>query len=59
MSRGHGVKDSARDLGVSVVTVSKVLRSHEDIGTETRNRVLNRMKELNYQPNLAARAPEL
>lgn len=50
------LKDIARDLGVSVVTVSKVLRNHEDIGTDTRDRVLKRIKELNYQPNLAARA---
>lgn len=50
------LKDIARDLGVSVITVSKVLRNHEDISTETRDRVLKRMKELNYQPNLAARA---
>lgn len=50
------LKDIARDLGVSVVTVSKVLRNHEDISSETRDRVLKRIKELNYQPNLAARA---
>ncbi len=50
------MKDIARDLGVSVVTVSKVLRNHTDISTETRQRVLQRMKELNYQPNLAARS---
>jgi LacI family transcriptional regulator len=50
------LKDIARDLGVSVVTVSKVLRNHEDIGAETRGRVLKRINELNYQPNLAARA---
>lgn len=50
------MKDIARDLGVSVVTVSKVLRNHADISEETRNRVLKRIKELNYQPNLAARA---
>jgi LacI family transcriptional regulator len=49
------MKDIARDLGVSVVTVSKVLRHHSDIGEETRARVLQRMKELNYRPNLAAR----
>jgi LacI family transcriptional regulator len=49
------MKDIARDLGVSVVTVSKVLRHHSDIGEETRERVLKRMKELNYRPNLAAR----
>jgi LacI family transcriptional regulator len=50
------LKDIARDLGVSVVTVSKVLRNHSDISVETRRRVLKRMKELNYRPNLAARA---
>ena len=50
------LKDIARDLGVSVVTVSKVLRNHEDISEETRARVLKRIKEVNYQPNLAARA---
>jgi LacI family transcriptional regulator len=49
------MKDIARDLGVSVVTVSKVLRNHQDIGDETRKRVLDRVKELNYTPNLAAR----
>lgn len=50
------MKDIAKDLGVSVVTVSKVLRNHSDISEETRQRVLKRMKELNYQPNFAARA---
>lgn len=49
------MKDIARDLGVSVVTVSKVLRNHSDISEQTRKRVLLRMKELNYQPNPAAR----
>jgi len=50
------LKDIAQDLGLSVVTVSKVLRDHPDIGAGTRKRVLERMKELNYQPNLAARS---
>src|SRR5579863_1479968 len=50
------MKDIARELDISVVTVSKVLRNHPDIGEQTRNRVLKRMKELNYQPNLAARS---
>jgi len=49
------LKDIARDLGVSVVTVSKVLRGNPDIGEATRKRVLKRMKELNYQPNMMAR----
>lgn len=50
------LKDIAHDLGLSVVTVSKVLRGHPDIGEETRKRVLKRMKEVNYQPNFAARS---
>ena len=50
------MKDIAEDLNLSVVTISKVLRNHTDIGEETRQRVLNRIKELNYQPNYAARA---
>ena len=50
------LKDIARDLDLSVVTISKVLRDHPDISSETRERVLKRMKELNYRPNLAARA---
>ena len=50
------MKDIARDLGVSVVTISKVLRNHPDIGDETRERVLTRVKELQYRPNLAARS---
>lgn len=50
------LKDIAQDLDLSVVTISKVLRNHPDIGEQTRKRVLRRMKELNYQPNLAARS---
>jgi LacI family transcriptional regulator len=50
------MKDIALDLGLSTVTISKVLRGHSDISDGTRKRVLKRMKELNYQPNLAARA---
>jgi LacI family transcriptional regulator len=49
------LKDIADDLGVSVVTVSKVLRGKSDIGEETRRRVLDRMKEVNYRPNMLAR----
>jgi LacI family transcriptional regulator len=50
------MKDIARDLGVSVVTVSKVFRDHPDVGNETRERILARIKELDYRPNLAARS---
>lgn len=50
------MKDIAKDLGLSVVTVSKVLRRHPDIGEETRKRVLRRVRELDYQPNVLARS---
>lgn len=49
------LKDIARELGVSTVTVSKALRGNRDISEETRQRILKRMKELNYQPNIMAR----
>jgi LacI family transcriptional regulator len=50
------MKDVAQDLGLSVVTISKVLRNHQDISPETRDRVLKRIKELGYRPNWAARS---
>ena len=49
------MKDIAEDLGLSLVTVSKVLRGHGDISAATKRRVLKRIRELNYQPNLIAR----
>jgi len=49
------LKDIAQDLGVSTVTVSKVLRGKSDIGERTRAAVLKRMREVNYQPNMLAR----
>jgi LacI family transcriptional regulator len=50
------MKDIARDLAVSVVTVSKVLRNVPEIGEETRRRVLRRMEELDYRPDRAAQS---
>src|SRR5262244_2696278 len=56
LSMAVTLKDIARDLGVSVITVSKALRDHSDISEETKARVLKRVEELNYRPNLSARA---
>jgi len=50
------MKDIAQALGVSVVTVSKVMRDHGDIGAQTRKRVQAKAAELNYRPNLTARS---
>lgn len=49
------LKDIARDLGVSLITVSKALRGMDDISEETRQRVLKRVAELDYRPNMLAR----
>jgi LacI family transcriptional regulator len=50
------IKDIAREAGVSVAMVSKVL-NHPDCGrTETREKVLAVVKRLNYQPNHAAKS---
>lgn len=50
------LKDIAKDLGVSVVTVSKALRDKGSISAETRARVVLRAQELNYQPNWLAQS---
>lgn len=36
------MKDIAQDLGLSLVTVSKVLRNHLDISEERRQRVVSK-----------------
>lgn len=50
------LSDIAKDLKVSVVTVSKALRNKGRISARTRNRVLKRAKELDYRPNWVARS---
>lgn len=49
------MKDIAQELGLSAITVSKVLRNHPDISEETKQRVLQRVAELDYRPNEVAR----
>jgi LacI family transcriptional regulator len=48
--------DIARELKISVVTVSKVLRNQGRISDATRKRVLSQAKKLNYQMNWVARS---
>src|ERR1700687_3263620 len=50
------MKNVARDLKVSVVTVSKALRDRSDISAAPKKRILKRVRELNYQPNWIARS---
>jgi LacI family transcriptional regulator len=48
--------DIARELGVSKMTVSRAINNHPLINSETRARVLEVARRLNYQPNQHARA---
>src|SRR5919206_1236215 len=48
--------DIARELGVSKMTVSRAINDHPLINAETRARVLEVARRLNYQPNQHARA---
>lgn len=48
------IKDIAREAGVSAATVSKVLNNKLYVAPETRERVLQTMRKLNYTPNASA-----
>lgn len=49
------IKDVAAYCGVAVSTVSRVLNNHPDVSAETRAKVLDAVKKLNYVPNNSAR----
>ncbi len=48
------IKDIARELGISPSTVSRALKDHPDISTETKKAVNALAEKLNYQPNIVA-----
>ena len=49
--RRISLKDLALELGVSIATVSRALRSSPEIGQEMQERVKALAKKLNYRPN--------
>jgi len=49
------IKDVAEKAGVSISTVSRTLTSSAPVMEETRQKVLEAVAELNYQPNTVAR----
>lgn len=48
------ISDIAREAGVSIATVSKVINNRAHVAPGTRQRVLQVMEKLNYAPNAAA-----
>ncbi|HEX8350452.1 MAG TPA: LacI family DNA-binding transcriptional regulator, partial [Hymenobacter sp.] len=56
LSSPVSMADLARELGVSMTTISRALSDHHSIGPATKQRVLKLAKKLNYQPNHLAAA---
>lgn len=49
------ITDVAKEAGVSIKTVSRVMNNEPSVRQPTREKVMAAVKALNYQPNLAAR----
>lgn len=45
------IKELAQKLNLSKSTISRAFRGHNDINSQTKERILRLAKELNYQPN--------
>ena len=54
-ARHMTIKDIARQCGVSVSTVSRVLNDRPDVSPENRRKVLSAIQQSNYIPNNTAR----
>ncbi|HSR30985.1 MAG TPA: LacI family DNA-binding transcriptional regulator, partial [Anaerolineae bacterium] len=50
------IRDVAREAGVSVSTVSRVLNDKDDVAPETYERVRDVIRRLGYTSSLAARS---
>lgn len=49
------IKDIAKICGVGVSTVSRAINNHPDINLETKEKIMNAIKEYGYVPNNSAR----
>jgi LacI family transcriptional regulator len=56
MKKRVTIRDVAATAGVSHQTVSRVLNDRPDVAEETRNRILQVIEELDYQPSAIARS---
>jgi LacI family transcriptional regulator len=50
------IKDVARKAGVSIASVSRVMNDRENVGKETRERVMAAVRSLRYVPHSGARS---
>lgn len=50
------IKDVAKEAGVSIMTVSRVINKREYIAPATKEKALRVVKKLNYMPNKVARS---
>lgn len=50
------IKDVAREAGVSIATVSRVLNDVDVVNEETKKKVMEAIKKLGYRPNIVARS---
>lgn len=50
------IKDVAREAGVSIATVSRVLNDIDVVNEDTKKKVLEAIKKLGYRPNIVARS---
>jgi len=48
------IKDIAREVGVSITTVSRALTGYSDVAEGTRQRILETAREMGYSPNITA-----
>lgn len=55
-SHNLNLEDIARISGVSRSTVSRVINDHPNVSTRTRERVMQVIRQYNFQPNAVARA---
>lgn len=50
------IKDVAKEANVSIATVSRVLNNIDVVNEETKKKVLEAIKKLDYRPNIVARS---
>lgn len=55
VSKSVTMKDIAEYTGFSIATISRVINGNYPVNVKTKEKVLNAIEELNYEPNLVAK----